>query len=97
MEMDCKRREKRRKTRQMYRPTQANTMTMLTTMIASIDEPTCTTKQQSYQQLCRQNSKLLLESREKGDINHTHPLDVVGTVIVIVRAKKQLSPRRVVA
>ena len=54
-------------------------------------------QQQSYQQLCCQNSKLLFESREKGDINRTHPLDVVGIVIVMVRAKKQLSPRRVVA
>jgi hypothetical protein len=53
-------------------------------------------QQQSRQQL-RCHSKFLSESREKGDINRTHPLHVVGTVIVLVRAKKQLSPRRVVA
>ncbi len=65
-------------------------MTIPTTMTASIDEPTCN----SHISNCV--AKLLLKSREKGDIR-THPLDVVGTVIVPVRAKKQLSPRRVVA
>jgi hypothetical protein len=56
-------------------------------------------QQQSRQQLrCKKKvAKLLSESREKGDINCTHPLHVVGTVIVPVRAKKQLGPRRVVA